>query len=582
MSTIVQLAADAARRFGDSAKVHVPNGASFVPVTTSEVARRRREVSAALRARGVSKGDRVAVIADTRLEWTIADLAILSIGAVTVGVYPSSTPAQMRFILEHARCRVAFVGGDGPRAALASIVAGDAPLSALSLVIDFDDAPARDAIAFTRFRDEGRAHSALRDTDDTGIVGPDDVATIVYTSGTTGQPKGVVLTHGALFLASLTGITALGVGATDVGVGFLPLAHVLARVNFYASLHTGASMWFAKSMEEVADVWRAAHPTVLALVPRVLEKIQARILAAVASSPMPRQKLFARALEIGTARAELLDRGAPIPRVLAAEHALWERLVYQRVRAGLGWDRLRFALSGGAPLRRDVALFFRAIGAVILEGYGLTETSAASVLSLPSATRIGSVGRALPTVEMRIADDGEILLKGPGLFVRYEGDDHATREAFDDNGFFRTGDVGVLDGDGFLRITDRKKDLVVTAGGKNVAPQSIEAALLSDVRLVQAIVLGDARPYLVALLVVDPAVASSPAARERIAAEAVAHANLSLARFEQVKRWAVLEDELTVAGGLLTPTQKVRRRAVTEQYRATIDALYADQGIAAH
>lgn len=570
--TIAHLAEDAAQRLGARITAHVPsraaNDATFTPVTFAELTRMKRDIAGALWARGVRRGDRVAIVSDTRLEWCAADLAILSLGAVTVGVYPSSTADQMRFILTHAHCKGAFVAGTAPRASLQS--ARDA-LPPNAFVVDLDT----DLAAF-------RAEASATDVPSLDAIGvmPDDVATIVYTSGTTGRPKGVVLTHKALFSASRTGIDALNIGARDEGVGFLPLAHVLARVNFYGTLHSGSTIWFAKTMEEVADVWRAAHPTVLALVPRVLEKIQGRVLGAVAEAPAARQKLFARALEVGKNVVEKRERGEKISRSLSVEHALWERLVYKRVRAGLGWDRLRFALSGGAPLRRDVATFFAALGVTILEGYGLSETSAASILSLPGASKIGSVGRPLPGVEVRIASDGEILLRGPGLFTRYEGEDDealaATKDAFDGDGFFRTGDVGELDRDGYLRITDRKKDLLVTAGGKNVAPQAIEAALLADAHLAQAIVVGDGRAYLCALVALDPLVVppdTSRAKREAIVAEAVQHANTTLARFEQVKRWTIV-DELTIADGLLTPTQKVRRKAVTERYASLIDEMY--------
>jgi long-chain acyl-CoA synthetase len=570
--TIAHLAEDAERRLGTRVTAHVPCDAGFKPVTFAELSHMKRDIAGALHARGVRRGDRVAIVSDTRLEWCAADLAILSLGAVTVGVYPSSTPDQMRFILAHARCKGAFVAGTAPRASMQQ--ARDA-LPPNAFVVDFDS----DLAAF-------RAEAASTQVPDLAAVGlgPDDVATIVYTSGTTGKPKGVVLTHKALFSASRTGIEALGIGERDEGVGFLPLAHVLARVNFYGTLHSGSIIWFAKSMEEVADVWRAAHPTVLALVPRVLEKIQGRILGAVAEAPAARQKLFARALEVGKDVVERRARGEKIPRSLSVEHALWERLVYKRVRAGLGWDRLRFALSGGAPLRRDVATFFHALGVLVLEGYGLTETSAASIVSLPGACKIGAVGKPLPGVDVRIAEDGEILLKSPGLFTRYEGDEEdalsATRDAFTPDGFFRTGDVGHLDGEGFLRITDRKKDLLVTAGGKNVAPQAIEAALLADARLAQAVVVGDGRAYLCALIALDPLAPLQGASREQVVAEAVARANATLARFEQVKRWTIV-DELTIADGLLTPTQKVRRKAVNERYASAIDAMYAEERTAA-
>jgi long-chain acyl-CoA synthetase len=565
--TIAQLVADAEQRLGTRVVSYVPRGpgGSFVPVRADENAAARQELSAALLARGVRPGDRVAIVAETRLEWALCDLAILSIGAVTVGVYPTSTPEQMRYIVEHAGASIAFVAS-GPRLAI------EKSGVALKEIVDLDD--------LATFRGEGRralaSHANLADelVMCRDSVRPKDVAAIVYTSGTTGQPKGVVLTHLALYTASKVGVEALQLTDADVGVGFLPLAHALARVNYYGTLHAGTVTWFSRTMEEVADVWRVAHPTVLGLVPRVLDKIHARVLSAVAESPAPRQKLFARALEVGKEYARLVAEGARIPTRLAMEHALWERLVYKRVRAGIGWDRLRFALCGGAPLRREVAEFFGAIGVTILEGYGLSETSAATVLSLPNARRAGSVGRPLAGVEVKIAADGEILLKCPGLFARYEKDEDATRAAIDADGFFATGDVGHVDADGFVFITDRKKDLIVTAGGKNVAPQAIEAALAADPRVLHAVAIGDQRPYLVALLFVDPIVGDR-AARERVANEAVARANQGLARFEQIKTCALLDDEPTIASGLLTPTQKVKRRAVAERYAAMVEALYA-------
>lgn len=568
--TIAHLIDEAELRLAGRSPYHLPSpSGGFVPLSAGNAFAQRRALSAALRARGVTKGDRVAIIADTRIEWAIADLAVLAIGAVTVGVYPASTPEQMRHILAHARCNAVFVGGEGPRHALGSVLP---QLDLVPLVVDLDDAPLAPAVAWAAFLVEGQGAPAAPATAE---VAPDDVAAIVYTSGTTGEPKGVVLTHGALYSASRTGIEALNIGAGDTGVAFLPLAHVLARVNLYGTLHSGCEIWFSPSLEQVAEVWKSAHPTTISVVPRVLEKVRARILETVARAPARRRMLFARALEVGTARLRALEHGAPVPRAMAVEHALWERLVYRRVRAGLGWDRLRFVICGGAPLRREVAEFFGALGATVLEGYGLSETSAASVINLATRARLGSVGRPLPGVDLKIADDGEILIRGPGLFSRYQGDLEATRAAFDDGGYFRTGDVGHVDADGFLFITDRKKDLIVTAGGKNVAPQRVEAALLGDPRVAQAVVLGDDRPYLVALLALDPALGASPHTREHAAQQAVAAANAGLARFEQVKRWALLDRELTVESGLLTPTQKVKRRAVARHHAALVDALYA-------
>ncbi len=565
--TIAHLAHDAEARFGARTWCVVPDGAAWRELSMRDIARMRDEVAAGLAVRGVERGDRVAIIAPTRFEWVLADLAILSRGAVTVGVYPTSTPDQIAHALRTSRVKLAFVAGDAEARLVASLRTS---LEDLKDVVRFDlDG---DDLSLAALRDEGRrllaadagAPARWRDA-----VLEDDDAALVFTSGTTGAQKAVALTHRALFQVTRAGIDVLGAGADDVGVAFLPLAHVFARGNVYGGLHSASTMWFARSMEEVAAAWQAARPTIVPLVPRALEKIQARVLAAVAQSNPRRRRLFARALACGSKRSLMLREGRRVGRRLALEYALWDRLVFRRVRAGLGWDRARFVLCGGAPLRLHVWEFFHAVGVLVLQGYGLTETSAATFVSRPDAWRAGSVGRALPGMQVKLADDGEVLVRTPGLFVRYDGDAAATRDAFDDEGYFRTGDVGRLDKDGFLFLTDRKKDLLVLAAGKNVAPQAIEAALCTDPRILQAVALGDGQPYVTALLVVDPAHRGTAAATDAVEA-----ANAKLARYEQVKRFVVLEDELTVENGLLTPTLKVKRRAVAVRYAREIASLY--------
>lgn len=569
--TLAHLVHDAERRAGGRVCWHVPDGDGWRPVAMTEIARARDEIAAGLAGRGVERGDRVAVVAPTRFEWVLCDFAILSRGAVTVGVYPTATRDQIGDALRRSRAKVVFVAGAAEAAVVAALRAS---LPDLAHVVAFEPVEdAHGALPLLRLRAEGRAllaDDAAAPSRWRDAVDEDDLATLVFTSGTTGEQKAVALQHRALFDVTRAGIAALGAGVDDVGVAFLPQAHVFARGNVYGGLHSGSTMWIAKSLEDVGAAWQAARPTIVQVVPRVLEKIQAKILAKVAAAPARRRALFARALELGARRDRLLLDGARVPRRLRFAHAVADRVVLRRVRAGLGWDRVRFVLCGGAPLRADVAAFFRAIGVLVLEGWGLTETSAALVVARPDAWRPGSVGKPLPGVSLRVAPDGELLVRSPGLFARYDGDEDATRAAFDDDGWFRTGDVGRVDADGFVHLTDRKKDLFVLAAGKNVAPQAIEAALCADARVAQAIAIGDGRPYVSALIVVDDAHRADAA---RVAAEAVAAANEKLARYEQVKVWAVV-DEPTVEAGTLTPTMKIKRHAVAERYADAIARLY--------
>jgi long-chain acyl-CoA synthetase len=541
------------REAGAGIAAYRPAGGRWVPETWSALSALRREVAAGLIARGVKKGDRVALVSHTRFEWGPIDLAILSVGAVTIGIYPTSTPASVGYILKHSGARVVFVENAAQQQRLASVLEG------LEVVVIDTGLE-----AFRRLGDVARVEARVRE------VQPDDLATLVYTSGTTGPPKAVALTHRALIATSRTGSRFLGARPDDLGVSYLPMAHVLTRVNYYGYVQVRGTAFFSESLEKVAEAWVAAKPTFLSTVPRVLEKAQARILDAVAASSPLRRRLFARALDVGTRVSELREKGSRVPALLAAEHRLWDRLVGRKIRARLGWDRVRFAMCGGAPIRVEVLRFFHALGVNVIEGFGMTETASPIALNHPEAYRLGTVGRPLPGIDVKIAADGEILVKSPGLFSRYEGDEEATRAAFDANGYFQTGDVGTIDADGFLRITDRKRDLIITGGGKNIAPQNIEALVKQDARVSQVVVIGDRRPYLVALVTLVP---GAPAAA---ADEALAKANAQLAQYETIKRWRVVREDFAVENELLTPTLKVKRRAVEKLYAAEIEALYRD------
>ncbi len=547
--TLGSLAARAEAEGGETVAGHRPSGGGrWVPETWAGLGRLRRGVAAGLLERGVQRGDRVALISRTCWEWGAIDLGVLTVGAVTVGIYPTSTAAQVAYVLEHSRARLVFVESEAQRARLASVLGGREVV-----VIDTGLA------AFLRTGDvEARARE----------VRGSDLATLVYTSGTTGPPKAVALTHTNLLATSKLGTQYLGAMRGDLAVSYLPMAHVLTRVNYYGYLQIRGCAFFAESLEKVSEAWLAARPVMVAAVPRVLEKVQARILEGVAASSGLRRRLFARALAVGERVLDLRQAGRPVPALLGWEARLWQRVVGKKLRAKLGWENVRYVLCGGAPARLDVLRFFHALGIVVLEGFGMTETSSPICLNHPQAYRLGTVGKPLPGVEVRLAEDGEILVRTPGLFREYEGEPEATRAALDASGWFKTGDVGVLDDAGFLRITDRKKDLIITGGGKNVAPQNIEALVRQDPRISQVVAVGDRRPYLVALVTLQPG------ATPEAAAEAIARANAQLAPYETIKRHAVVSEDFTVENELLTPTLKVKRRAVEAKYAKQIEALY--------
>ena len=560
--------AERARPTGDMAFRRL--GGAWTPVPWSALRSFRREVAAALHEHGVRHGDRVAILSHTCWEWGALDLAITTLGAISVGVYPTSTAEQIGYILHHAKVKVCFAEA----AQLERLRATFATVPGMKLMVI---GPELDG-----FRAEGREVLKREPTlpeERLRGVSTDDDATWVYTSGTSGPPKGAVLTHQGVLAMSRLGAEQIGAKPGDVAVSYLPMAHVLTRVNYYAYVRLGGMAWYAESLEKVAEAWLAARPSIVSLVPRVLEKAQARILDAIEKSSPTRQKIFKRALAVGLKKLDYVERGEPVPFALGLEASLWARLVNKKLKERLGWDNARFAMCGGAPTRPDVIRFFHALGLPVLEGYGLTETSSPVTLNLIEKWRIGTVGRPLKGVELKLAEDGEILVRSPGVFRRYEGDESATKAAFDDDGFFRTGDIGTLDAEGFLRITDRKRDIIITAGGKNVAPQNIEAVIREDSRVSMVAVHGDKRAYLVALVTLSApgegeGAFGEDSAEHKVVQEILEKANSRLAPYETIKKHRVLRQDFTVENGLLTPTLKVKRRAVEDRHRALLDGMY--------
>lgn len=565
-------------------------------ISSQDVFARVRDLALGLETLGVAAGDRIAIVSESRPEWMLCDLAVLAGGAVTVPVYPTLSAAQVRYILQDSGARLAVVSTAAQCDKLQEV---RHLLPALEAVVVMDAGPRTSPPALTLEEVERRGHWHMTGTWGTGRefqerarrVSPGDLATIIYTSGTTGEPKGVMLSHASLLANLRAGSAVLPLSADDVAVSFLPLSHGFERMVGFIYLFMGVTIIFAESFDTVARDIAAVRPTVVTGVPRVYEKIQARIIAAGQALPAPRRAIFRWAVRAGRAHARARLSGQPPGPLPAAARALADRLVFATIRGRLG-GRIRFLVSGSAPLGTDVLEFFYGIGLPIVEGYGLTETAPILTVNPPGAPRAGTVGRPLPDVEIRIAEDGEILARGPNIMSGYYHKPEATAAVLRD-GWFATGDIGSIDADGYLTITDRKKDLLVTSGGKNVAPQPLENVLRRSPLVAEAVVLGDRRRYIAALIVPDFAtlekrlqtLGREPAERRVLAARAdvvglyqeiVDALNLELSPFERIRRIAIVPKEFSVASGELTPTLKVKRRIVEDRWRAEIDALYAD------
>jgi long-chain acyl-CoA synthetase len=571
-------------------------------ISSEELRRAVEELSMGLRALGVEKGDRVALLSENRPEWAYADLATLCAGAVDVPIYPNLPPAQVLYVLNDSQAKAVLVSTPAQAAKVAEVRAR-APH--LRHVIRFDGPPppplpsgaaVQDGtLSLEEVRARGRqALAADREAVKrrAAEVRPDDLATLIYTSGTTGDPKGVMLVHDNIVSNVHGALAAFGdFGPADVALSFLPLCHIFERMGgHYLMLHQGVTIAYAESVEKVPANMVEVRPTIMLSVPRLYEKMYARVQEKVAADPALRQKIFRWALGVGRrafqARVEHRDAGP----LLRAQRALADRLVFGKIRARTG-GRLRLFVSGGAPLAREIAEFFGAVGLIILEGYGLTETSPVIAVNRPDRMKPGSVGPPLDNVEVKIAEDGEILTRGPHVMKGYYNKPEATADVLERDGWFHTGDVGLLDGDGFLVITDRKKDIIVTSGGKKIAPQPIESLLKTHPLIAEIVMIGNKRNFPSALVVPNfdnlakwgrEHGVSAPSTEdlvrdERVVAlydRTVTDLTQHLAQFERIKKIALLPREFTLEAGELTPTLKVKRRVVEQKYKDVIDRLY--------
>jgi long-chain acyl-CoA synthetase len=553
----------------------------WVPISAREFYRNVAGVTRALANWGIVKGDRIAILSENRPEWTTADFACLLIGAVSVPIYSTLTAEQTAFILQDAGCRAVFLSSEQQLRKVQSIRA-QTPVERISVMDPVETAHAFSMAYLMHEGPQGRDPALDARA---RIIAPDDLATIIYTSGTTGVSKGVMLTHGNLasnIEYSLKGFDFVG---EQVSVSFLPLSHVTARHVDFALLFNGITLAYCPFVDQLAQALLEVRPTMFVSVPRVYEKIHAQ--AELKARGFPKNVIFRWALSVGRAHeAEILKGKIP-------SSPLWRlanKLVYSKIREGMG-GRGQVFVSGGAPLGRELAEWFAVVGIRIHEGYGLTETSPVIAVNTPHAHKLGTVGRPLGNVEVKITDDGEILVRGPSVFKSYWKRPEETANAFID-GWFKTGDIGDIDVDGFLSVTDRKKDLIKTSGGKFIAPQPIENSLKHNALVAEAIVVGDKRKF--------PSVLISPyfplledwarnnqvafASRQDLVAHPKVRAlydgivedlNRDLARFEKLKKVILIPDEFSPADGTLTHTMKVRRRAVEERYRKLIDEVYA-------
>ena len=566
-------------------------GDTWTPISARDFGYTVRALSLGLNALGIQPGDRVAILSENRPEWAMADYAILCAGAWTVPIYPTLPAQQIVPLLKDSGAKAVFVSN---LEQLGKIMQIKAECPALDHVISVDAVPPAEPgfSTFPGLTDRGRPTLEMSPgvfEQRAARVKPHDVATIIYTSGTSGDAKGVMLTHGNLVSNIRSSLQVMPITGDATGLSFLPLSHVFERTLDYAYLYRGASIAYAQSVEKLRDNFIEVAPHCFALVPRVYEKVHGRILDRVQAGSGLKRKLFLWAVRVGREKVAFEERGETVPASLARKAKIADKLVFAKIRGLLG-SRFRFAFSGAAPLSRDLAEFFLAAGVIIYEGYGLTETSPVIAVNGPGRSRLGTVGRPIPDVEVRIAADGEILSRGPHIMKGYYNKPEATAEAIDAEGWFHTGDIGHLDEDGFLVITDRKKDLIVLAGGKKAAPQPIENELKKSPYIELPIVLGDRHKFLAAVIVpnferlrehvaaekwnVDwNRLDADPKARQLFQREIDAY-NVDKAHHEQIRAFALLSADLTIEDGSITPTLKVKRRVLENRYRDLIDSMY--------
>jgi len=555
----------------------------WAPVSATQLRRWVLSMARQLQGWGINKGDRVVVLSENRPEWAVTDFATLMVGGIVVPIYATQTPEQVLFVLKHSEARIAVVSSQKQFEKVESVRA-ESKLERIVIMDNVEDMP---DVPQMRYLPNG-----IDQVEDTAMeafahsIQPDDVATLIYTSGTTGTPKGVILTHGNI--ASNLSITEqlVDIGPGDIGISFLPLSHITARHVDYLMFFRGVTIAYCPNFEDLRRTLQEIKPTLFIGVPRVYEKVHNQILLKMVGV---KRRIFEWSLSVGRKyRAQVLNDETPN----ALSWKLANKLVYSKIREGVG-SRARLFISGGAPLGRELAAWYADLGIRIDEGYGLTETSPVIAVNVPGRHRLGTVGKVLDNLEVKIAADGEVLVRGPSVFKGYWTMAEETEASFEDD-WFKTGDIGHLDDDGYLSITDRKKDLIKTSGGKCIAPQPIENSFKTNVFVGEAAVVGDRRKFASVLIVPNFSVLEKWAAAHEISfssrkelvrssqvkalyQEVVDELNSNLAQFEKLKKFLLLPEELSIADGTLTPSMKLRRRHLEERYHSQIEAMYAEE-----
>ena len=589
--TLVALFEATAKARGSAPAVTFKKDGAWKEVSWAEVARRARDVADGLASMGVQPGDRIAIIGETQLEWILADLGTLGVGAVTVTIYQSNKPHEVQYILENSGARWIFCDTDAQVAKVRE-VRGQLPelRGIVRATGGAADAFERTLADVEKAGAEWRKSNPDAHAQRTSRIRSDDPASFIYTSGTTGNPKGVVLTH-ANWVYEAEAVAGLKIiQPEDVVLMFLPMAHSFAKVIEAVWFGTGCTAAFVESLEKIMDNAQEVRPTIMPAVPRIFEKAYNTVISKGLASPGLKGRLFALAMESFDRYSNARDTGKSFS---SLGLLVGNRLVFPKLKAALTerfGGRMRLFVSGGAPLSTKIAYFFEQLGFMICEGYGLTETSAASFVNIPGKVRIGTVGPAVPGTQVRIAEDGEILIKGPGIMKGYYRNPEATAEVLKD-GWLATGDIGELDPEGRLKITDRKKDIIVTAGGKNVAPQNLENDLKTDNLISQVMVHGDKRKFLSALITLNDENARKWATENGVPPGAALHQdpriiariqravdslNARQASYSTIKKFAIVSKDFTVESGELTPTLKVKRKHVTQKYKDVLDAFYVE------
>jgi long-chain acyl-CoA synthetase len=565
---------------------------AYAPISAAEFGDGVRHLTLGLRALGFEAGQKLCILSENRPDWTMTDFATLSVGGLTVPIYTTLVPEQIRYIVDDSDAAVVVVSGPDQWKKIEPL---RPLLTKVRHYVTFAETAPAGVLTLREVIEKGRALAASepRLYDElVARVRPDDEATLIYTSGTTGVPKGVILTHDNLLSNVKTASDLIEFSSKDSVLSFLPLSHILERMVMFTYIYKGCTVAFAESVEAVAQNLLEVRPHIMVSVPRVFEKIYTKVMDQVLASPALRRKIFFWALKVGKACGALKLAGRPVPRGLGLRRAVAAKLVFSKIIARTG-GRVRFFVSGGAPLSKDIAEFFYAIGLTILEGYGLTETSPLLSVNTFENIRLGTVGKPAPGVTIKIAADGEILARGPNIMKGYYKKEAETREVME-GGWFHTGDIGQFDADGFLVITDRKKDLLVTSGGKNIAPQPIENLLKTSPYISNAVVIGDRRRFVAALIVPEYDKLKDYAKAQGIAFASVeelcrdrrivdflkAEADRVtplLASYERIKKIVALPRDFDIEKGEITPSLKVRRANVTSEYQAAIDALYKEE-----